>query len=259
MVNDDFVYFEGMTSISAVIHTIESGLSNRTIRKVFYDASRVDKKASTIRFLESKAVSLGFELIKVNSEAIDLVSSSNTHGGFIAECTHRTIHDLKSVSSSLPKTGFFVMLEGIEDPYNLGYSIRSVYASGADGMIISGRNWLQSSGAICRSSAGASELLPIYESDPLDAINLFKDRNYSILCSGIRDSVSLFDEPLELPILLIFGGEKRGLSRKVLDKTDKIVRIDYGRPFNGSLPTSSAVAIMSFEIMKKNHRFNKQS
>lgn len=54
------------------------------------------------------------------------------------------------------------MLEGIEDPYNFDYALRSLYAAGADGIILSERNWMTAAGIVCRASAGASELIPLY-------------------------------------------------------------------------------------------------
>ena len=132
------------------------------------------------------------------------------------------------------------MIQGIEDPYNFGYSLRSLYACGCDGIILPERNWMSAAGVVARSSAGASELIPIYTADPEDAVDLFRTAGYQILCAGIRDSVSLFDETFRFPVLLVIGGEKRGISRKLLDKADQIVRIDYGRSFRGSLSAASA-------------------
>ena len=51
---------------------------------------------------------------------------------------------------------------------------------------------------------------------------------------------------------MIVGGEKRGISRAVLDKADNIVRIDYGNSFNGSLSTAAATAVFAFEILRNN-------
>jgi 23S rRNA (guanosine2251-2'-O)-methyltransferase len=64
--------------------------------------------------------------------------------------------------------------------------------------------------------------------------------------------VSLYEADLKKPLLLIIGGEKRGISRTLIDLSNEIVRIDYGRKFMGSLTTASSAAVIAFEIMRRN-------
>ena len=108
------------------------------------------------------------------------------------------------------------------------------------------------SGVVARSSAGTSELIDMRVSEAVEAIDKFKELGYTVVCAGIRDSESLFDADLKKPLLVILGGEKRGISREILNKADKIVRIDYGRSFNGSLSTAASGAIFAFEISRAN-------
>ena len=107
-------------------------------------------------------------------------------------------------------------------------------------------------GLVARSSAGTSELINIFISDSTEAIDTFKAKGYTVLCAGIRDSVSLFETDLKKPLFVILGGEKRGISSNVLEKSDKIVRIDYGNQFGGSLSTAAAAAVFGFEILRQN-------
>lgn len=245
-------YFEGMTSISAVINSIKSGTSNRRILRILYDRSRTKQKTHELRFLEANSHNLGYTLEAVDSDYIDQLTSGNTHGGFVAECTQRTFLDLNV--NFLTNGDFYVLLEGVEDPYNFGYSVRSLYAAGVDGIILPPRNWMEFSNTVARSSAGTSELAQIYIADPLDAVEIFKKRGFEIACAGIRDSISIYDHDYNKPILLIVGGEKRGISRKILDASDITLRIDYGREFMGSLPSASAISIMAFEIARKKNK-----
>ncbi|MBE6576671.1 MAG: RNA methyltransferase [Ruminococcaceae bacterium] len=245
--------FEGMPSISAVIKSIENGNSDRLIIAVYVDEQRVDAKRKEIGFLKAKAVRHGFDIHFEKHEHIDELAVGNTHGGIIAECTDKTIPllDEKSIVSN----GVYYMLEGIEDPYNFGNAIRSLYASGADGIIVGSRNWLGVAGTVARASAGASELLPAYVCDSAaDAVNMFKACGYRTVCAGIRDSVSLFETDLAKPIFIVLGGEKRGISRSVLELADDIVRIDYGTNFNGSLSASASAAVFAFEVLRYNKK-----
>ena len=140
----------------------------------------------------------------------------------------------------------------IEDPYNFGYALRSLYAAGVDGVILCPRNWMGAAGVVARSSAGASERLPMAVCEPETAVKLFHEHHYRVLCVGIRDSVSLYEADMSRPLLLVVGGEKRGISRAVLNAADTVVRIDYGREFRGSLSAASAATILGFEVLRQN-------
>ena len=239
---------EGMTSISALLNC--DGTNDRKIEKVLIDRSKRKSKAAQIGYLTAKSHECGFPVEFVDAEEIDRLSVGNTHGGILALCTPRTIPSL--TPENIRPDSFYVYLEGIEDPYNFGYAIRSLYAAGVSGVILPPRNWMSAAGVVARASAGASESLPLFEAEGEDAVNLFRKAGYSILCAGIRDSVSVFEEHFAYPVLLVVGGEKRGISRALLDAADHIVRIDYGRDFGGSLSAASAATVMAFEIFRQN-------
>lgn len=239
--------FEGMTSISAVING-----GYRKIEKVYADKERAAKNKRKLDYLYAKGKELGFETTPCDSELLDSITTGNSHGGIVAICSDRTIPDL---SECTPKdNGFYVMIDGIEDPYNFGYALRTIYAAGADGVILTPRNWMSAAGVVCRASAGASELLPLYIAESEDACDFFKNHGIKTVCAGIRDSVSAFDADLSFPVFLIVGGEKRGISARVLKKADTVVRLDYGRDFKGSLSAASAAGILSYEILRQNRK-----
>ena len=252
---EDSNVFEGMPSISAVIKSIESGISDRRIITVYIDQQKIRSKAKEIGFIKFKASSLHFDIEFVNNSIIDSMTVGNTHGGIVAVCSERAIPALSD--ACIKQNGIYYMLDGIEDPYNFGNAVRSLYASGADGIILGERNWLGVSGTVARASAGTSELLPAYVSDTVSAIETFKKIGYKVICAGIRDSVSLFEADLSAPLLVILGGEKRGISRKVLDMADEIVRIDYGTDFNGSLSASASASVFGFEVLRYNKNIKK--
>ena len=250
------IYLEGMTSISALIGGIRAGVNGRRILEVFVDEQKARAKAKELGFLRAVSSELGFSLTMTDAQAIDGMTNGTTHGGIVAACTERPIPRLeKVVENDAPWSkpdGFFAILEGIEDPYNFGYAIRSLYAAGADGIVLSPRNWMSAASVVARSSAGASELLPMVECESEAAAALLKARSYRVICAGIRDSVSLYEADMRRPLLLVVGGEKRGISRGVLDMADQIVRIDYGREFRGSLPSASATSVLAFEVLRQN-------
>ncbi len=247
-INSDI--FEGMTSISALIKAMESGSNPRKILRILFDESKQKSKLNELRFLQAKARELGFEVCLLSSQQIEELTIGNTHGGIVAECSARPIPKLNE--KNIFKQGVYFILEGVEDPYNFGYAVRSLYAAGINGLILDERNWMGAAGVVARSSAGTSELIDLYVDDPLHAIALFRSKGYRIICAGIRDSISLFDTDLSKPLLVILGGEKRGISRNLLNQADQVVRIDYGNSFGGSLSTSAATAVFAFEILRFN-------
>ncbi|MBO7403863.1 MAG: RNA methyltransferase [Clostridia bacterium] len=242
--------FEGMTSVRAVLAAMEAGLSDRRILRLYVAEERRQKRAKELGWLACEAETFGFPIVYLPAEQLDEMTTGSTHGGVAAECSDRTIPPLDG--ADLPDDGFLVMLEGIEDPYNFGYALRSLYACGADAVILSPRNWMSAAGVVCRSSAGASERLPLFVADPAESARTCKARGYRVLAAGIRDSVSSFDCDMQRPLFLIVGGEKRGISAAALAEADKIVRIDYGRAFGGSLSAASAAAMLGYEVLRQN-------
>ncbi len=178
------------------------------------------------------------------------VTTGHTHGGVIARVGQRRMVSVEEVFEK--GNGFVFLICGIEDPFNFGCAVRSFYAAGAGGMILTPRNWLSCAGVTIRSSAGTTEALPCacYES-PTALCTIAKEKGYRVVCACEKDSVDLFFADLEKPIFLIVGGEKRGISREFLDAADEKIRIPYGRAFKGSLTASAASAICAFEVLRR--------
>ena len=243
--------FEGIVSVRALLAAYESDTNDRCIIEIVYDADKIKKSPKEYAFLKNRAQTLGFALRTASREEIDAMAIGQTHGGILAVCSERTLPRLSE--SQLKKDGFYVMLEGIEDPYNFGYALRSLYAAGVDGVVLSPRNWMSAAGVVCRASAGASEEIAMYEADGSEeAANYLKENGYRILCADLPNSVSVYESDLSLPLFLVVGGEKRGISRALLEKADAIVRIDYGRDFPAALSAASAATILGFEVYRQN-------
>ena len=250
----DYDIFEGMTSISAVIRSVFEGSNTRKIMAVLYDRSRTEKKQRELSYLQRMSEQLRFKIFEVDADKISELTSGETHGGIVAITTKRILSN--DYNSLLKKGSFFALIDGVEDPYNFGYSVRSLYAAGVDGIILPERNWMEFSGVVSKSSAGTSELASMVACDTYEAAKFFKNNGVKVVCASIRDSVSICDYDFTEPVLLIVGGEKRGISRKLLELADANVRIDYGRDFMGSLPTASAVSVIAFEVARQRKLLN---
>ena len=241
---------EGIVSIKAVIAANEDGVNNRKIQKVLFDEQKREKKQRELQYLEKKSKALGFEIEFCISDVIDKYTTGTSHGGVIAFCSERTLKTLDMLN--VKKDGFYVMIEGIEDPYNFGYALRSVYASGADAVILSPRNWLSAAGVVARSSAGASERFDVYVSNGADAADFFKSKGFTVAYADEDAEHSVYDADLKAPLFLLVGGEKRGISSALRQKCDLSVKLEYGRKFDGALSAASAASILAFEVYRQN-------
>ena len=88
--------------------------------------------------------------------------------------------------------------------------------------------------------------------DALDMVKIFKEKGYQIVCAHEKTDKILGKCDLKLPILLLVGGEKRGISSAVLDEADTLVKIEYQREFRASLSAASATTIFAYEIARQN-------
>jgi 23S rRNA (guanosine2251-2'-O)-methyltransferase len=250
----DSTVFEGMTSIRAIINAIDIGTNNRKIEKILYDKDKLAKIHKEIGYLRAVSEKYGYILCESNTEELEKITLGASHGGIVAITGDRSLPYLDE-STPIKNDGFYAMIQGIEDPYNFGYSLRSLYATGCSGIILPERNWMSAAGVVARSSAGASELFEIYKSDdPIEAAKLFKSKGYSIVCADERTDNILGECILKKPLLLIVGGEKRGISRSLVDMADTLVKIDYAREFRASLSAASATTMFAYEIMRQNKK-----
>ena len=253
---EDALCFEGMTSIRAIIEGINSGVNDRRISTILYDKDKSDKNAKTLGYLKAVSSKYGFTLEVTDAKTLEEITLGNSHGGIVALCKERSIPTLTEeiFNEEIVKGGFYAMIQGIEDPYNFGYALRSLYAVGCNGIILGERNWMSAAGVVCRSSAGASEMFRVYKCDEIEAADLFKKNGYNIVCADERTDNVLGECALHFPILLVVGGEKRGISRGLLDLADTLVKIPYGRDFKASLSAASATTMFAYEIMRQNRK-----
>ena len=195
----------------------------------------------------------GFTVEEASDEEINELTLGNTHGGIIAVAGGRNFPALIS-ADQMCDNGFYAMIDGIEDPYNFGYSLRSLYAMGCSGIILTERNWMSAAGVVCRSSAGSSEMFDVLTADPIAVTEIFREKGYKIVCADERTDNILGQCELKLPILLIVGGERRGISSALIDHADLLVKIDYGREFRASLSAASATTMFAYEIHRQNSK-----
>ena len=244
------IVVEGKISVDAVLRS-----KYREVLTIFYDVAKLQRKKNKKREKALKqtlelANSKGVKIEEVDQNWFEKHAIGKTHGGIAAIVSERIYQKIPELLKS--KSGIFFYLDGIEDPYNLGYTIRSLYAAGIDGIVMRQRSWLDVEGIIIKSSAGTSELMPIALVEDLETtINFFKSKNYTIACTSKDEGQSIYQSSLKPPLFIVIGGEKRGINRNFLDKADLQLNIPYKREFVGSLPLNSVAVIIGFEILRQ--------
>ena len=249
------IVIEGKISVDAVLRS-----KYRKVLTIYYDVAKLQRKKNKkrVKYLKQTLESAKSKEVKI--EAVDQKwfekhAIGKTHGGIAAIVSQRTYQKIPELLKSKPAIFFY--LDGIEDPYNLGYTIRSLYAAGIDGIVMKQRSWLDVEGIIIKSSAGTSELMPIaLVKDIETTANFFKSRNYTIACTSKDEGQSIYQSNLRPPLFIVIGGEKRGINRNFLDKADLQLTIPYERDFVGSLPLNSVAVIIGFEILRQRNYSN---
>jgi 23S rRNA (guanosine2251-2'-O)-methyltransferase len=197
----------------------------------------------------------GVEVATVPRSLIDAEAHSGAHQGVLAVVAPIEPIDLIELLA-IPLTGseppFFLALDGVEDPHNLGALARSAEAAGCHGLVLPRHRSAPLSAVAVKSSAGALEHLPVAEVPNL-ARAIERLRDSGIWCIGLDGTAdaSLFDLQLaDEPVCVVVGGEGAGLHRLVRDSCDVLVRI----PMSGqieSLNASVAGALALFEVRRR--------
>ena len=251
----EFCIIEGITAVSAVINNTKKNLSNskRRLTELYFDSDKLKKydrsMYSRYVFLRESASECGYTFMELPGEELNKIFQGATHGGIGAKCVCPELAALDD--TSVKANGFYCYIDGIDDPFNLGYIIRTLYPLGCCGVILSQNNKLSFSPAtVIKSSAGITEMIDIFTASPESFCEIMHNNSYKIACAAIRDSIPSDKADFTPPIALVIGGEKRGISRKILEQSDMNVRIEYAIPFNGSLPSVCAASLLAYDISR---------
>lgn len=221
------------------------------INKIWIQREKAQRKmVDLIREARTK----GIPLIFVPKKRLDQIEPH--HQGAIAFLSPKEYTPLSSVLSSLG-VPFLVLLDGIEDPQNLGAIIRAAEGAGVDGIILPERRSVGLTDAVSLVSAGALEHVKISRVKNLArTMDDLKARGIWVVGAegGTKDCWCEFD--YTLPVALVLGSEGRGLRPLIKEKCDKILSL----PLLGhitSLNVASAASIFFFEVVRQRMKAKK--
>ncbi len=187
-------------------------------------------------------------------EELDRIVHGSTHQGVLLEVgpfPYAEPEALVARASAGSAIGFLLALDGIQDPQNLGAIVRSAEAAGVHGCVLPRDRAASVTAAAVRASAGATEHLPIARVTNLAAfLELAKRQGFWVVGTDAAGGRELFTADLTDPLVLVIGGEERGLRHLTRARCDLILRIP-SRGKVASLNASAAAAVCLFEVARQ--------
>lgn len=232
---------------NAVIEAFRSG---KTIDKVLVQEGCKDGPVQTV-LREAKKHDTIVQF--VTRERLDQISETGRHQGVIAMAAayqYATVEDILEAAEKKGEPPFIFLLDGIEDPHNLGAIIRTANLVGAHGVIIPKRRAVGLTATVARTSAGALNYTPVAKVTNLSSvIDELKEKGLWFVCGDMGGQL-MYRMNLKGPIGLVIGNEGEGVSRLVREKCDMIASI----PMKGdidSLNASVAAGVLAYEILRQ--------
>ena len=189
----------------------------------------------------------------VTKERLDQISETGKHQGVIAVSAaydYAKVEDILALAEKKGESPFILILDGIEDPHNLGAIIRTANQAGAHGVIIPKRRAVGLTPTVARTSAGAVNYVPVAKVTNIsNTMKELKDRGMWFVCADM-DGTLMYDMDLTGPIGLVIGNEGEGVSPLVKKNCDMVASI----PMKGdidSLNASVAAGVLSYEIVRQ--------
>ena len=246
------VQFEGTSEsrIEGRNAVLEAFRSGKTIDKLYVLDGCPDGPVRTI-VREAKKHDTIIQFVE--KERLDQLSETGKHQGVIAVSAayaYAEVEDMLKAAEAKNEAPFLILLDGIEDPHNLGAILRTANLCGAHGVIIPKRRAVGLTATVAKTSAGAINYTPVAKVTNLtNTIKELKDRGMWFVCADMGGT-SMYDLNLTGPIGLVIGNEGEGVSKLVKQNCDMVASI----PMKGdidSLNASVATGVLAYEIVRQ--------
>lgn len=232
---------------NAVMEAFRAG---KTIDKLFVlDGCQDGPVRSIVREAKKKDTIIQF----VAKERLDQISETGKHQGVIAYAAayhYAEVEDLLKAAEEKGEPPFLILLDGIEDPHNLGAIIRTANLAGAHGVIIPKHRAAGLTATVAKTSAGALNYTPVAKVTNLGkTMEELKEKGMWFVCADMGGE-TMYRLDLRGPIGLVIGNEGDGVSRLVKEKCDFVASI----PMKGeidSLNASVAAGVLAYEIVRQ--------
>ncbi len=246
--NDIKNYEDKIEGRNSVLELLESG---KDINKIFIQKG---ERHGSINKIIQIAKNNRIVTVEVDKNKLDEISQTHNHQGVIAivpPFDYCEIEDILEDARDKNETPFIVILDGIEDPHNLGSIIRSAETAGVHGIIIPKRRSASINSTVNKTSAGAVQYMKVARVNNLnDTIKYLKENDIWICGTDINTDIEYTKQDMKMPIAIVIGSEGFGMSRLVKENCDFLVKI----PMKGkikSLNASVSAGIIMYEILRQ--------
>lgn len=245
---DEVKYDDQIEGRNSVLELLES---NRDINKIY--VSRGEKHGSINKIL-AIAKEKRIVTVEVDKSKLDAMSQTENHQGIIAivpPFEYCEVDDILESAKQKNEQEFILILDGIEDPHNLGSIIRTAETAGVHGIIIPKRRAASVNSTVNKVSAGAVEHMKIARVNNInETIKYLKENGIWICGTDMDTNTEYYKQDLTGPIAIVIGSEGFGMSRLVKENCDFLVKI----PMKGkitSLNASVSAGIVIYEALKQ--------
>ena len=240
-----------LTGIHAVREALEAG---RSFDRIVIARGRQDTRVEEIvQLARGRNVSVRFE----DRSQIDRLAESKDHQGIVALVAARaaaTLDDILAAANAgtgRGEKGLIVLLDGVEDPHNLGAIIRTALAAGAHGVVIPERRAAGLTDTVSRASAGALAHLPVAKVTNLArAMEELKEAGYWLVGLDEQANQNYTQVDFTSPVGIVLGGEGQGLHDLTRKRCDYVVSLPTGGPVK-SLNVAVAAGVVLFEVLRQ--------
>ena len=221
--------------------------SGKTIDKLIVENNLKDKELSS---LIKSARDNGIKITNAPKSVLDKESKTGKHQGIIAFVTDFTYVELENILDNGGKPNFILILDGVEDPHNLGSILRVSECAGVDGVIIGKHRCASVNETVCRVSAGASEHVKVARVTNINyAIEYLKDKGVWIYAADM-DGATIYDTDLKGNCAIVIGSEGFGIHKVTKDLCDGVVSLPMFGKVN-SLNASVATGVVAYEVVRQ--------
>ena len=239
---------EWLAGKNPVMEALKSG---RPLEKLFI-ADGV--KASNTVHLMQLAKERGIVVQRVKRQKLDQLTGGSAHQGIVATVAayhYRELSDVIAASQSSNEAPFLIVLDGVEDPHNLGAIIRTADAAGANGVIIPKRRAVGLTATVAKASAGAIEYVPVVRVTNLTrTLQQLKQQGFWVTGAEAEADQAYTEVDFTEPTAIVIGSEGKGISRLVRETCDYLVHLPMRGKVN-SLNASVAAALLMYEVRRK--------
>jgi 23S rRNA (guanosine2251-2'-O)-methyltransferase len=240
-----------MSEVIYGINAVQEALRSRG-RGIHYVAIARERQDERVQRIIDAARDAGISVRLLPREELGRIARTDLHQGVVAMATGRAYADIDDLlEKRRGERAFLVVLDGIEDPHNLGAIIRTADAAGADGVVIPERRAASVTATVSKASAGASEHVPIARvTNIARTLDELKQRNVWTVGLDERGEKSYDEVDYLIDCALVLGAEGHGLHDLVRRKCDFLVSI----PMLGQVPSlnvSVAAAVVMYEITRQ--------